>query len=78
MMSNSPEPRERDVFDRGDKVERWLADYHERVPERPRDRTDEPEYVKPFWEGVARLEAMIRDLIETKPTGPSDDAAGEE
>ena len=75
MMSNSPEPSERD--DPGDRVERWLADYHERVRERPRDRTDIPEYIKPFLEGVTRLEAMIRDLIEKKPTAPNDDAAGE-
>ena len=78
MMDDVPEPRERDLFDRGEKVERWLAEYHERVRERPRDHVGEPKLAKLFREGVERLEAVIRELSETKPTAPNDDAAGEE
>ena len=77
MMSNSPEPRQRDEVDPGDRIERWLAEYDERVRERPRDRMGEPKITKLFREGVTRLEAVIRDLTETKPTAPNDDAAGE-
>ena len=67
------------MFDRGDRVERWLAEYHERLRKEPRDRIDEsePELTKLFREGVERLEAVIRELIDTKPTAPNDDAAGE-
>lgn len=78
-MSDAPNPSQGDVKGPQDSVERWLAEYDERVRKQPRDRTDvpEPQFVKLFMEGVTRLEAVIRDLTETKPTAPRGGPAGE-
>ena len=68
MTSDPPEPKQRDVMDPPDCIDRPLDEYDEQA-RKPRDRTDkpEPEFAKMIRESVARFEEVIRGLTETKP-----------